>query len=138
MLTEQSTILFNDALAEDLKNQITSNSLTLRLKQKHSSNKIQEIHQQYNAEEEYIRNEMKEIDDTTSNEYMDLMAELKDLQEEEDQAVEQIENESADYETGVQMENDDLETRLEAVKSDTESFEEALKQNIEKTFGYFK
>ena len=96
MFGEHSTIQLYKAKKHDLQNQVTFNSLTLRLKQKHSANDINQIHDKYGREETMIRNEMKGLDDKTGNEYLELMAELQELQDEEDRMVTQMEQAAKD------------------------------------------
>ena len=138
MLTEQATILLNDAAANDITNQMTDNTLNLRLKQKYSSDTISQIHSKYDQEEQLIRDEINALEDKSGNEYEELISELKELKEEEDAEIEKTEEESNDYETHIELENAQLETRLEAIKTDNESYKECLEGNIEKSFGYFQ
>ena len=69
MLTEQATILLNDAAANDITNQMTDNTLNLRLKQKYSSDTISQIHSKYDQEEQLIRDEINALEDKSVNEY---------------------------------------------------------------------
>ena len=117
MLTEQATILLNDAAANDITNQMTDNTLNLRLKQKYSSNTISQIHSKYDQEEQLIRDEINALEDKSGNEYEELISELKELKEEEDAEIEKTEEESNDYETHIELENAQLETRLEAIET---------------------
>ncbi len=135
----QAAIFTNEARAETLTNEITDNSMDLRLHQKRSSKEIADIHAQYAPEKERIQNEIEGLDKIEQqDEYQNLMTELKDLREEEEAAVKQVEDETKDYETIVQTENEMLEVQLEEVNTSTESFKEMLKQNIENEFGYFQ
>ena len=135
----QMTIQLLEATSETLTNQITDNSMTLRLTQKHSSNLIDEIHDRYGAEKDAIRNEIESLDKTEqSDEYQDLMTELKELREEEENEVARIEEDIKDKETNVQLENETLEVQLEEVNTQKESFQEMLKEKIEDNFGYFQ
>jgi len=138
MFGEHSTIQLYKAKKSDLTNQVTFNSLTLRLKQKHSANDVNEIHHKYGREEEMIRNEMKGLDDKTGNEYFELMSELQELKDEEDREVTQAEEASKEYETQIELENASLETQIQAIAADIEGLEEMRKENIEKVFGYFQ
>ncbi len=139
MLIDLLNIMNNDANASDIENQITKNSMAIRLKQKHSSAKISEIRAKYQVEEEKIRNKIDSLDEeNSSKEYEDLMTELKELRDMEDDEVEAEENAATDYETDIQLENDNLSTRLEAMKADTESLKELHQKNIEDSFGYFQ
>ena len=139
MLIDLLNIMNNDANASDIENQITKNSMAIRLKQKHSSAKISEIRAKYQVEEEKIRNKIDSLDEeNSSKEYEDLMTELKELRDMEDDEVEVEENAATDYETDIQLENDNLSTRLEAMKADTESLKELHQKNIEDSFGYFQ
>ena len=138
MFVELLTILTQDALIEDVTNQITDNTMDLRLKQKYQSNAIAQIHDKYNLEEELIRDEIDKLDDKSGDEYEDLMRELQELKEMEDQEVKAEEEKASDYETKMQLENDNLEVRKEAMEKNVEAFQEALNQSIEKNFGYFQ
>ena len=135
----QAAIFLNEARAETLQAEITDNSMDLRLHQKHSSTEIADVHAQYAPEKERIQNEIAGLDKIEQQEeYQNLMTELKELREEEEAEVQQIEDETNDYETIVQTENEMLEVQLEEVNTTTESFQEMLKQNIEDEFGYFQ
>ena len=139
MLIDLLNIMNNDANASDIENQITKNSMAIRLKQKHSSAKISEIRAKYQVEEEKIRNKIDSLDEeNSSKEYEELMTELKELRDMEDDEVETEENAATDYETDIQLENDNLQTKLEAMKADKESIKELLQKNIEDSFGYFQ
>lgn len=124
------------AREHDLQDQITDNSMDLRLTQIHSSANIASIHDDYNREESMIRNEIRSLDDKGGFEYNDLMAELQELMDEEDRAVEEIERQNQDYESGITIENASLETQLQAVQADKEGFQESRKEDIEKNFNY--
>ncbi|MBQ8635809.1 hypothetical protein IJ425_06625 [bacterium] len=138
MFTAQSAIFLNDAKAEELTNQITDNSMDLRLCQKYSSNDIQAIHDKYAPEKERIRNEIEGLDKAENKEeYADLIEELKTLRDEEDAEVEAIENEMSEKEENINVENDLLETQLEDVNANTEVFQKMLDESIEDNFGYF-
>ena len=135
----QAAVFLNEARAETLTNELTDNSMDLRLHQKHSSKEIADIHAQYAPEKERIQNEIEGLDKIEQqDEYQDLMTELKELREEEEAEVQRVEDETKDYETITQTENEMLEVQLEEVKTTTESFKEMLKQNIEDEFGYFQ
>lgn len=122
----------------DLEAQITNNSQDLRLKQKHSSADTAEINDNYEADAELIRNEMQGLDDKTGAEYEELMAELKELQDDRDRQLTEVEQASTDYQNKIDIENDTLQTQLEAVNADIKGFEEARDQSIEDGFGYFQ
>lgn len=135
----QSTIFFGDARAESLTNEITDNSMDLRLAQKQASNQIDMVHANYAPEKEAIRNEIEGLDKTEQREeYQNLMTELNDLKQEEETKVAKIEDELNEYETEIQAENEMLEVQLEDVQTQTESFKEMLKENIEQEFSYFQ
>lgn len=139
MLTEQSAIFFFDAKAEDLTNQITDNSMDLRLSQKYSSNEISKIHANYSQEKEKIRNQIETLDKTeNAMEYQSLIEELKDLRDQEDAEVETIENEMSEKEENINTENDMLESQLEEVNQQSEAFGKMLDEDIQKNFGYFQ
>ena len=138
MFIELLTILTQDAMVEDVTNQITDNTMDLRLKQKYQSDAIAQIHAKYNLEEELIRDEIENLDDKSGEEYAELMEELQELKDMEDQEVKAEEEKASDYELRMQLENDNLETRKEAMEKNIEAFQEALNQSIEKNFGYFQ
>lgn len=135
----QAAIFLGDAKAETLTNELTDNSMDLRLDQKHSSNEVTKIRSEYAPEKERIRNEIKELDKAENpNEYQELLGELNDLKEEEEAKIAKVEDELKEKETQIQSENETLEVQLEDVQTQTESFKEMLKQNIEDEFGYFQ
>ena len=137
MLLDLLNIMTNDATIEEMEGQITRNSMNLRLKQKISAQS--DIHNKFKEEKDKIRNEISNLDKTAiNNEYQDLMAELNELKDEEEQAVEREEQEAKDYEERVQLENDGLETRLEALRADTQSLKEFSEDSIKDSFGYFE
>lgn len=135
----QTAIFLNDARAETLTNELTDNSMDLRLIQKHSSVDIDNIRQNYKPEKERINNEIDSMDKIEQqDEYQDLLTELKDLKEEEEAEVSRIETDLNEQETRMQTENELLETQLEDINTQTESFKEMLKEDIEDEFGYFQ
>ena len=135
----QSAIYLNEAREETLTNELTDNSMDLRLKQQHSSNDVQAIRDKYAPEKDRINNEIQDLDKTEQREeYQDLMTELKELKDQEEREVEKIENETNDYETIIQTENETLEVQVEEISASTETYKEMLKENIESEFGYFQ
>ena len=138
MFSQQANIFLYDAKKNDITNQMTDNTQDLRLKQKHSAAEISDIHQKFSSEEDLVRAKIDSLEGVNAeNEYESLMAELKDLQDDEDREVEAAENMASVYENGIQLENDQLQSQLEAIVQDREGIEENLKENVEKTFGYF-
>ena len=135
----QLAINTGELMAETLTNEQTDNSMDLRLAQKHNANSIEQIRSNYAPEKERINNEIESLDKVEQrDEYQDLMAELKEIKDQEEAEINRKEDEMADYEAGIQLENESLKTRLEAVQAQTDSFKEMLKQNIESEFGYFQ
>ena len=135
----QAAVFLGDAKAETLTNELTDNSMDLRLDQKYASNEIDKIRAEYAPEKERIRNEIEGLDKAEQrNEYQDLLTELNDLKEEEENRVEKVEDELNEKETEIQSENETLEVQLEDINAQTEAFKEMLKQNIEQEFGYFQ
>lgn len=135
----QSTVFLLELQAETLTNELTDNSMDLRLEQKYSSNEIDNIRAEYAPEEERIRDEIESLDKIEQrDEYQDLLTELKDLREEKQDKIEKVEDETSDYETEIQVENENLEVILEDVNAQTEVFKEMLKQNVEEESGYFQ
>ena len=116
----------------NLEAQLIDNKETLALKQKESATKLAEIHFKYNQEESLIRTEMRSLADSKlSTEYYNLLAELEELQNEEEMLATATETECKDYETRIQLENDNIETQIQAVQQDKEALEEMQKKNIE-------
>ena len=139
MFNLQAAIYTNEAREETLTNELTDNSMDLRLRQKHSSNDVQAIRDKYAPEKDRINNEIEDLDKTEQREeYQDLISELKELKDQEESEVEKIENETNDYETIIQTENESLEVQIEEISASTETFQEMLKQSIESEFGYFQ
>ena len=135
----QAAIYTNELRAETLTNELTDNSMDLRLLQKHTSAEIDKIRAYYAPEIEQIRNEIENLDKTENKEeYEDLIRELNDIKEEKEQKIAKYEDELSVNETERQSENEILEVQLEDIKAETESFREMLKQNIENDFGYFQ
>ena len=128
----------NTARSEDLTNQMTENSMLLRLLQKYASNAIQDIQNNYAPEKERIRNEIESLDKKESRlEYEDLINELKELKDEEEAEIEAVEEAIAQKEEEINLENDMLETQLEAVEADGEMIDGFIETAVE-SFGYFQ
>ena len=124
---------------EELTNQMTDNSMDLRLTQKYSSNDIETIRTKYAPEKERINNEIEALDKIEErDEYQDLLTEMKELKEQEEAEITRAEEELSDDETMIQLENETLEVQLEDVKAQKESFQEMRKQNNERIHGYFQ
>lgn len=137
MFIELLAILTNKAQAESLTNQMTDNSMDLRIRQKYASDEISQINEKYDAEKDLVRNELANTDNMSA-EFDLLMAELNDIEENRDREVKAVEEEINDYETHIQLENDGISTRKQACEANIESFEQALDDNIKDTFGYFQ
>ena len=128
----------NTARSEDLTNQMTDNSMLLRLLQKYASNAIQDIQNKYAPEKERIRSEIEGLDKKESRlEYEDLINELKELKDEEEAEIEAVEEAIAQKEEEMNLENDMLETQLEAVEADGEMIDGFLETAVQ-SFGYFQ
>lgn len=138
MLLQSLAKLLGIAQTNDIQNQMTDNSMELRLKHKTFANETTKIHRKYDEEQSMIQNQMDSIDDKTSDEYKELMSELKDSKDAEDKAVEQVEIKSTEYQDRVDRENAVLTDRLTAITENQEAWDSARKDNIEKTFGYFQ
>lgn len=124
---------------ETLTNQLTNNSSDLRLDQRHGSSEIEDIKLKYGAEKDLIRNEIESLDgDNTSDEYAELMTELKELDSEEDDAKEEVETDMHYKEEDITLENTTLEVQIEAIDADIEAFETMRDEAIEDEFGYFQ
>lgn len=129
-------ILTCTAQENDIEAQMTQNSEMKNLKALKSTRETQKIHQQYNEEQDLIRNEMKELGDRTSDEYLDLSAELRDSQTEEDEKVKKIEEEAKGYEEKIDLENDQLESQIQSIQADKEGFQKGV-DDFTQTFNYF-
>ena len=124
---------------ESLTNQITDNSMDLRLLQKYASNEIDKIHAKYAPEKERIRDEIEGLDKAEMrDEYEDLMGELNDIKDNEEAEVARVEEELHQKEEEINLENDLLQAQLESVNADREGLEEARNQRIEEEYGYFQ
>ena len=124
---------------ESLTNQITDNSMDLRLLQKYASNEIDKIRAKYAPEKERIRDEIADLDkEELRDEYEDLMGELNDIKDNEDAEIARVEEELHQKEEEVNLENDLLQAQLESVNADREGLEEARNERIEEEYGYFQ
>ena len=122
----------------DIEAKITDNSQRIRDNSRRGSNETSMIHFDYDQEKAAIQNEIDSLDDDkTSDEYADLMDELKELDDKEEREVKVSEEETTDFETTIQLENDTLEVQLEDIQQLIESFGKALTDVIEKTFKPF-
>ncbi len=138
MLLQLLAKLLGTAQRQSIENQMTDNSMESRLKHKYSDNVVTRIHRQYDEEQSMIQNQMDAIDDKTSDEYKELMAELKDSKEEEDKAVEREENKATEYQDRIDRENAVLEDRLSAISADQEAWDNAINDDIQDNYGYFQ
>ena len=117
----------------DIEFQRLMNSESERYLSKQSLAEEDNIRSQYEPEIELVKNEMKNSNDKASNEYFELMSELKDLEEERDAEIKRIEDEISDREKQFEIQDTNLETRYNAVKADKEGIEEAQKQDIQRS-----
>ena len=117
----------------DIEFQRLQNSETEQYLHKQSSIEIEELQQKYGQEIKLVRNEMRQSEDKTSNEYFDLMSELEELEEERDAEIKRVEDQNADREKLHQVQDANLETRYNAVKADMEGLKEAQKSNIQRS-----
>lgn len=138
MFGDHTSIQLYKARKADLDNQRIKNSESVNLRQKHSSNNIIQIHKKYDAEQQLVRNEMHNIDDKTNNEYLELLAELQEIQDMDDRETTTEETAAQDYESKMDLQNSTIEADIQAIDADIEGFEEMRKDSIEKNFGYFK
>ncbi len=115
----------------DLEFQRLQNSESDQYIHKKSSYDIGEIQASYDPEIKLIRNEMRNSDDKTSSEYLELMSELEELEDERDHKIKVVEDATADKEKEFEIENTGIESRLEAIKADKEGLEEAQKSDIQ-------
>ena len=138
MLLQLLAKLLGTAQRQSIENQMTDNSMESRLKHKYSDNVVTRIHRQYDEEQSMIQNQMDAIDDKTSDEYKELMAELKDSKEEEDKAVEREENKATEYQDRIDRENAVLEDRLSTISADQEAWDNAINDDIQDNYGYFQ
>jgi len=120
------------AAKNDLTFQLLMNSETQQFSYMQSSNTISDIEQHYSKEIQLVRNEMKGLDDKTSNEYYDLMAEVQELESERDEKVKQEESKRTDFQKRYDTQKTSIETRLESVKSDLEGIKQMQDSNIKR------
>lgn len=118
--------------------QLTANSEALRLNNKESSNVLSMISFVITQEKDLIQNKIDSLGDKSSDEYKELMEDLKELSEKEESQKKVQEEVQSDYETENQMETDSLETQLEEIEQEIESFSECEDQNTEDTCNYMK
>lgn len=130
-------VLTCTAEASDIEFQMTENSEMKNLKTTQSTRETAKLHQQYNEEQDLIRDEMKELGDRTSDEYLELSAELRESQTEEDDQVKKVEEEAKAYEEKIDLQNDQLESQLQSINADKEGFQKGVDDFV-KTFGYFQ
>ena len=138
MLSLSAIILDFIARHFTIEHQLGLNQESKNRKMAYSSDAIQAIHKKYGYEEEMVRNEMHSLDDRTSDEYLDLMADLKSLQNQEEMEVKRIEEESTQYQTHIDKENDQLESQLAAIDADMESFKSTRSEDIKESFACFQ
>ncbi len=140
MFGELATKNLYTAQISDNQNEMLENSRALQLNNKYSASEISDIELAATSETELIRNEIDglEGDDRTGQAYVDLMGEIKEIQDETDRKLKRIETETSDFQTQIEMENSLLETQNEAMKADLEAIDQALEDSIENNFGYFQ
>ena len=114
----------------DIECQITKNSEDNRLLHKHQSTDVEGVQYRYGSEIKQVRNDMRECEDKTSNEYFELMSELEELEENRDAEIKRIENETTDKEQFYEAQKTTLETQYEAVKADKEGIEQMQESNL--------
>ena len=134
----QLTVRTQDAQIENLEAQLINNEERENAQHIKSSNETTKIHRKYDYEEELIQNEMDKIEDKTSDEYFDLMAEKKDLKEAEDKDVEQIEIKETEVQDKIERENATIEERKKALEEDKEATQENTKEDAQNSFAYFQ
>ena len=98
-------VLTCTAEASEIEFQMTENSEMKNLKATQSTRETAKLHQQYNEEQDLIRDEMKELGDRTSDEYLELSAELRESQTKEDDQVKKVEEEAKAYEEKIDLQN---------------------------------
>ena len=130
-------VLTCTAEASEIEFQMTENSEMKNLKATQSTRETAKLHQQYNEEQDLIRDEMKELGDRTSDEYLQLSAELRESQTKEDDQVKKVEEEAKAYEEKIDLQNDQLESQLQSINADKEGFQKGVDDYV-KTFGYFQ
>lgn len=131
-LTLQGAINTLTAEMDDVELQRLQNSTTERLVHKHQSNDVEKIRSHYDSEISQIRNDMRACDDKTSEEYMDLMSEIEELQQEKDAKVTKAESEANDRSEELEQQDVSLETRFNAMKEDRDGLKEALEQSVKR------
>lgn len=138
MFGSHVSIQMYKAKKNDLEAQLTSNSMTLRMKQMHSSNELGNIHDMAREQQQVVKDQISELGAKDTPEYKELMAELESMRDEEDRLASQLEAESSYYEDWIGTQNTTLETQLEAINADLEGMEQMRQESIEDNFGYFQ
>jgi len=134
----QLTVGTKNAQIQDLEAQILNNEEIKQLQHNSFSNDETRIKRDFAIEQEQIENQMDALDDKTSDEYFDLMAEKKDLQNERDEKVEQIEERANEMQTRIDNENAALSERKEALEQDRDATQENTNEEAKQEFGYFQ
>lgn len=116
---------------------LTKISHSLQHAQKVSSEKIKEVQNSYAPEKEELRNRMKEADSTISDEYLECMMELNELNDEEDMEISAIEEEANEFQSKYDQQKETVETQLTAERADLESFEQVRDENVKDEFDVF-
>ena len=125
--------------SETLTNELTDNSMDLRLLQKYASNDIEKIHAKYAPEKDRIRSEIKGLDkQEMRDEYEDLMGELSDIKDKEDEEVARVEEQLHDQEEEINLDSDTKQAQLEASRTNLENLKEGRQERIEQEYGYFQ
>lgn len=126
-------ILFKNRLEA----QLTANSQRLMLNNKQQSNASSSIRFKYTQEKDLVQNNIDKLGEKkSSDEYKEMMEELKELNEKEESELKAQEDTAADAEAEIQAETDSLETQLEETEQEIESYSECEDQDIEKSFKY--
>lgn len=133
----QLTVGTKNAQIQDLEAQILNNEEIKQLQHNSFSNDETRIKRDFAIEQEQIENQMDALDDKTSDEYFDLMAEKKDLQNERDEKIEQIEERANEMQTRIDNENAALSERKEVLEQEKNATQEFVNQEARKEFGYF-
>ena len=135
-LNAQMNIFLCDSLIQEYDDRLSSLSRTRNLTSKQMNGELEEINWSYNQEERLLRNDMNLIEDKTSDEYKELMAELQELQDEKSEKTTHMSNEIHDKDASLELEQSTIETSRSFVQKTRDGLQEILDSHIERS-GYF-
>ena len=135
-LNAQMNIFLCDSLIQEYDDRLSSLSRTRNLTSKQMNGELEEINWSYNQEERLLRNDMNLIEDKTSDEYKELMAELQELQDEKSEKTTHMSNEIHDKDASLELEQSTIETSRSFVQKTRDGLQEILDSHVERS-GYF-